>query len=112
MGQLPLGLLHDGVRAVVLQLLDKFVHQPVHIIRLSRFEDTGVLTHHIVAGGYFVCHRFGMEDEAQVGLLVGVVVEFPDQLAEAGVVGEEEGTKPRKILMSAEEFEEFMEQQA
>lgn len=33
-----------------------------------------------------------------------------DQLAEAGVVGEEEGTKPRKILMSAQEFEEFMEQ--
>ena len=30
-----------------------------------------------------------------------------DQLAEAGVVGEEEGTKPRKILMSMEEFEEF-----
>ena len=32
-----------------------------------------------------------------------------DQLAEAGVVGEEEGTKPRKVLMSAEEFEEFLE---
>ncbi len=29
-----------------------------------------------------------------------------DQLAEAGVVGEEEGTKPRKILMTKEEFEE------
>ena len=29
-----------------------------------------------------------------------------DQLAEAGVVGEEEGTKPRKILMTREEFEE------
>ena len=33
-----------------------------------------------------------------------------DQLAEAGVVGEEEGTKPRKVLMSAEEFEELLEQ--
>ena len=33
-----------------------------------------------------------------------------DQLAEAGVVGEEEGTKPRKILMSPEQFEEMMEQ--
>ena len=30
-----------------------------------------------------------------------------DQLAEAGVVGEEEGTKPRKVLMSMEEFEEL-----
>ena len=33
-----------------------------------------------------------------------------DQLAEAGVVGEEEGTKPRKILMSPEQFEEMIEQ--
>jgi hypothetical protein len=32
-----------------------------------------------------------------------------DQLAEAGVVGEEEGTKPRKVLMSMEEFEAFLE---
>ena len=32
-----------------------------------------------------------------------------DQLAEAGVVGEEEGTKPRKILMSMEQFEELLE---
>lgn len=32
-----------------------------------------------------------------------------DQLCEAGVVGEEEGTKPRKILMSAEEFARYCE---
>ncbi len=31
-----------------------------------------------------------------------------DQLAEAGVVGPEEGTKPRKVLMKAEEFEEYL----
>ncbi len=31
-----------------------------------------------------------------------------DQLAEAGVVGEEEGTKPRKVLMTREEFEEML----
>ncbi len=30
-----------------------------------------------------------------------------DQLAEAGVVGPEEGTKPRRILMSVEEFDEL-----
>ncbi|MBR0092128.1 MAG: DNA translocase FtsK [Lachnospiraceae bacterium] len=35
-----------------------------------------------------------------------------DQLCEAGVVGEEEGTKPRRILMSMEEFEEFCKQEA
>lgn len=32
-----------------------------------------------------------------------------DQLCEAGIVGEEEGTKPRKVLMSAEEFEQYKE---
>ena len=33
-----------------------------------------------------------------------------DQLAEAGVVGEEEGTKPRKVLMSLEQFEQLLEE--
>ena len=32
------------------------------------------------------------------------------QLCEAGVVGEEEGTKPRKVLMSEEQFEQFIEE--
>ena len=31
-----------------------------------------------------------------------------DQLEEAGVVGPEEGTKPRRILMSLEEFEQYV----
>ena len=31
-----------------------------------------------------------------------------DQLEEAGVVGPEEGTKPRQVLMSAEEFEAYL----
>ena len=31
-----------------------------------------------------------------------------DQLADAGVVGPEIGTKPRKVLMTAEEFEQFI----
>ena len=33
-----------------------------------------------------------------------------DQLSEAGVVGPEEGTKPRKVLMTMEEFENFVEE--
>ena len=33
-----------------------------------------------------------------------------DQLAEAGVVGPEEGTKPRKVLMTAEEFEDYLQE--
>ena len=31
-----------------------------------------------------------------------------DQLCDAGVKGPENGTKPRKILMSMEEFEEYL----
>lgn len=34
-----------------------------------------------------------------------------DQLEEAGIVGPEEGTKPRKVLMSPEQFEQFMEEE-
>ena len=32
-----------------------------------------------------------------------------DQLCEAGVVGPEEGTKPRKILMTKQQFEEYLD---
>ncbi len=34
-----------------------------------------------------------------------------DQLAEAGVVGDEEGTKPRKVLMTLEEFEAMLREE-
>lgn len=57
------------------------------------------------------------KDKASIGMLqrwfkVGFnrAARIMDQLAEAGVVGEEEGTKPRKILMSMEEFEQYMEE--
>lgn len=64
---------------------------------------------------YFVeAGRFIIEkDKASIGMLqrmfkIGFnrAARIMDQLAEAGVVGEEEGTKPRKILMSAAEFEQ------
>ncbi len=60
--------------------------------------------------------RFVIEKErASIGLIqrfykVGFnrAARIMDQLAEAGVVGPEEGTKPRKILMTMEEFEAFL----
>lgn len=64
---------------------------------------------------YFVqAGRFLLEKEkASIGMLqrmfkIGFnrAARIMDQLAEAGVVGEEEGTKPRKVLMTMEEFEE------
>ena len=55
------------------------------------------------------------KDKASIGLLqrtfkIGFnrAARIMDQLCEAGVVGGEEGTKPRKVLMSKEEFEQYM----
>lgn len=57
------------------------------------------------------------KDKASIGMLqrmfkIGFnrAARIMDQLAEAGVVGEEEGTKPRKVLMSMEEFEQYIEE--
>ena len=60
--------------------------------------------------------RFIIEkDKASIGMLqrmfkIGFnrAARIMDQLAEAGVVGDEEGTKPRKILITMEEFEELL----
>lgn len=68
---------------------------------------------------YFVdAGKFIIEKEkASIGMLQRVykigfnrAARIMDQLSEAGVVGPEEGTKPRQILMSMEEFENFLEQ--
>lgn len=62
--------------------------------------------------------RFIMEKEkASIGMLqrmfkIGFnrAARIMDQLAEAGIVGPEEGTKPRKILMSPEQLEQYFEE--
>ncbi len=57
------------------------------------------------------------KDKASIGMLQRVykigfnrAARIMDQLAEAGVVGPEEGTKPRKIMMSQEQFEQYLEE--
>jgi S-DNA-T family DNA segregation ATPase FtsK/SpoIIIE len=62
--------------------------------------------------------RFIIEkDKASIGMLqrmfkIGFnrAARIMDQLCDYGVVGEEEGTKPRKILMSMEQFEQLLEE--
>lgn len=62
--------------------------------------------------------RFIIEkDKASIGMLqrmfkIGFnrAARIMDQLCESGVVSGEEGTKPRKILLSMEEFEQLLEQ--
>ena len=79
----------------------------------------------VVAGGgderdeYFAeAGKFIIEkDKASIGMLQRVykigfnrAARIMDQLADAGVVGPEEGTKPRKILMSPEQFDQYLEE--
>lgn len=56
------------------------------------------------------------KEKASIGMLQRVfkigfnrAARIMDQLADAGVVGEEEGTKPRKVLMTMEEFEQMLQ---
>ncbi len=57
------------------------------------------------------------KDKASIGMLqrmfkIGFnrAARIMDQLSDYGVVGEEEGTKPRKVLMSMEQFEQLLEE--
>lgn len=68
---------------------------------------------YFVEAGKFIIEK----DKASIGMLQRVfkigfnrAARIMDQLAEAGVVGEEEGTKPRKVLMSLEEFEQYVDE--
>ena len=68
---------------------------------------------YFVDAGKFIIEK----DKASIGMLQRVfkigfnrAARIMDQLAEAGVVGEEEGTKPRKVLMSMEQFEQYIEE--
>ena len=64
---------------------------------------------YFVDAGKFIIEK----DKASIGMLQRVFKigfnrcskKVMDQLAEARCVGEEEGTKPRKVLMSMEQFE-------
>jgi S-DNA-T family DNA segregation ATPase FtsK/SpoIIIE len=68
---------------------------------------------YFVDAGKFVIEK----DKASIGMLQRVfkigfnrAARIVDQLEEAGVVGAEEGTKPRRILMSMEQFENYVEE--
>lgn len=68
---------------------------------------------YFVEAGKFVIEK----DKASIGMLQRVfkigfnrAARIMDQLADAGVVGEEEGTKPRKVLMTMEEFEQYIDE--
>lgn len=90
--------------------------------KMNSVSVTGNSSGSITGGGddrdaYFVeAGKFVIEKEkGSIGMLqrmfkIGFnrAARIMDQLEEAGVVGPEEGTKPRKILMSMSEFEEYI----
>ncbi len=66
-----------------------------------------------VEAGKFIIEK----EKASIGMLQRVfkigfnrAARIMDQLSEAGVVGPEEGTKPRKVLMTMEEFEQYIDE--
>jgi S-DNA-T family DNA segregation ATPase FtsK/SpoIIIE len=68
---------------------------------------------YFMEAGKFIIEK----DKASIGMLQRVykigfnrAARIMDQLAEAGVVGPEEGTKPRKVLMSEEQFEQYIDE--
>lgn len=68
---------------------------------------------YFVQAGKFIIEK----DKASIGMLqrmfkIGFnrAARIMDQLFEAGVVGPEEGTKPRQVLMSEEQFEEYVDE--
>lgn len=68
---------------------------------------------YFVDAGKFIIGK----DKASIGMLQRVykigfnrAARIMDQLSDAGVVGPEEGTKPRKVLMTMEEFENYVEE--
>lgn len=91
------------------------IEQQVNTISLSGGSSGGNDENDI----YFVdAGKFIIEKErASIGMLqrmfkIGFnrAARIMDQLSDAGVVGPEEGTKPRKVLMSMEEFENYIEE--
>lgn len=68
---------------------------------------------YFVEAGKFIIEK----EKASIGMLqrmfkIGFnrAARIMDQLCEAGVVGPEEGTKPRKVLMSMEEFQQYIDE--
>ena len=92
------------------QQIEQQVNSPVTAVGTSG-DDRDV---HFEEAGKFIIEK----EKASIGMLqrmfkIGFnrAARIMDQLCDAGVVGPEEGTKPRKVLMSMEEFQDYLENQ-
>ena len=91
------------------------IEQQVNTISLSGGSSGGNDQNDVyfVDAGKFIIEK----EKASIGMLqrmfkIGFnrAARIMDQLSDAGVVGPEEGTKPRKVLMSMEEFQTYIEE--
>ncbi len=110
----------DEVQAVVDFLVPQSTAPASHKALEQRMEETSKDAGTVGAGErdelFEKAGRFIIEKEkASIGNLQRVfrigfnrAARIMDQLSDAGVVGPEQGTKPREILMSKEEFEELI----
>lgn len=77
----------------------------------SKFKNKLEVDRYFVEAGKFIIEK----NRASIGMLqrlfkIGFnrAARIIDQLGDAGVVGPEDGVKPRKVLMSMEQFEDFL----
>ena len=92
------------------QKIEQQVNSPVSSAGMAG-DDRDV---HFEEAGKFIIEK----EKASIGMLqrmfkIGFnrAARIMDQLCDAGVVGPEEGTKPRKVLMSMEEFQNYLDNQ-
>ena len=99
---------HEGYR----QEIEEQINKGPQIASEAGTADNEVDSYFSQAGKFII-----EKDKASIGMLQRVLkigfnraARIMDQLSEAGVVGPEEGTKPRKVLMSMEEFENYIDE--
>ncbi|MGI6006261.1 MAG: DNA translocase FtsK 4TM domain-containing protein [Ruminococcus sp.] len=93
--------------------IEEKINQHSNLAAGSSEEAAGDRDVYFERAGRFIIEK----DKASIGMLqrmfkIGFnrAARIMDQLSDAGVVGPEEGTKPRKVLMSMEEFEKYIEE--
>lgn len=97
-----------------LEETQKYINSVTNMKKEDKFADVKLegLDPYFVLAGYLVIEN----QRASIGMfqrtfkiVFNRAARIMDQLYESGVVGEEQETKPRKVLMSKEEFENFIE---
>lgn len=104
----------DEILNVVGFLKSQLISMRTHDGNVEKENESNIVYDpYVIDAGRFIINK----DKASIGMIQRVckigfnrAAKIMDQLCEMGVVGKEEGTKPRKVLMSEEEFEKLIEE--